>query len=420
MKLKLLVILMISLLAISCGRKIDQEIVFWHALGGPLGDALNEMIYDFNREHPDIRIKAISMGNYQALSQKIMASIQAGNQPDIAQVFESWTANLVKGNALLALDDFIDNDENFRAELNDFFPVFIKSSTINDKIYSFPFNKSVRVMYYNKDVFYRNGLDYNKPPQTWEDFLDLCKLFTQDRSGDGRTDLWGTTFTTDMWRFENLLLQAGGHIMNEDYTKPAFNSPEGLEALNFFNRLLNVDKSAYVSSGHEGQNHFLAESVAFVEGSSVSYVYMRNAEITFNLGIAAVPSFRTERNIISGTNIAIFDKGNDEKSKAAWEFIKWFTAPEQTAKFSALTYYMPVRRSAFEQDHIQKMLVEHPGLADVYRQLEFAEFEPQIPAWFEFRKNFEEIVLEKVFLQTISPEDALRQAEQRLLNELNK
>ncbi len=417
---KITVILLLMLLMTACSRKAEQEIVFWHALGGPLGDALNTMIYDFNREHPEIRIKAISMGNYQALSQKIMASIQAGNQPDIAQVFESWTANLVKGGALLSLNEFIYNDNLYVKELDDFYPVFLKSCTIDNEIWSFPFNKSVRVMYYNKDIFYRNGLDYKKAPATWSDFIDKAKLLTQDLNGNGRNDVWGTTFTTDMWRFENLLLQAGGSLMNEDYTKPTFNSPEGIEALEFLYRLLNIDKSAYISTGYDGQNHFLAGNVAMIEGSSVSYVFMRNAEITFNMGIAGVPVFRTNRNIISGTNIAIFDKGDEKKSKAAWEFIKWFTGPEQTAKFSSLTYYMPVRRSAFNESYIQEMLAEHPGLIDVYQQLESADFEPQIPAWFEFRKNFEEIVLERVFSGTLSPKDALQNAELRLINELKK
>jgi ABC-type glycerol-3-phosphate transport system substrate-binding protein len=372
------------------------------------------MIYDFNREHPDIRIRAISMGNYQALSQKLMASIQAGNQPDLSQVFESWTANLVRGNALVPLDQFIESDPEFLATIDDIFPVFILSNTLDGQIWSFPFNKSVRVMYYNKDAFFREGLCHDSPPRTWEEYIDLCRLFTQDRTGSGRNDMWGTTFHTDMWRFENLLLQAGGDLMNDDYTEPMFNSPEGVEALNFFDQLLNVDKSAYLSTGHEGQNHFLAETVAFVEGSSVSYVFMKDAAITFNLGIAAIPTFRTSRNIISGTNIAMFEKGDPEKTKAAWKFIKWFSEPKQTAKFSSLTYYMPVRRSAFDEPVIQQLLTEHPGMAEVYKQLDTAEFEPQIPEWFEFRANFEEIVLERVLNRTISAEEALDQAARRL------
>jgi multiple sugar transport system substrate-binding protein len=406
---KILLISVIALLILSgCAKKQTQELIFWHALGGPPGDALNEMVNDFNREHPDIRIKAISMGNYQALSQKIMASIQARNQPDLAQVYESWTANLINGNAIVCLDDFIENDPEFKENMSDIFPVFIACNTFDGKIWSFPFNKSVRVMYYNKDYFFRHGLDYNAPPTTWEEYLDLCKLFTEERR-------WGTAFNTDMWRFENLLLQAGGHIMNEDETIPLFNSPEGLEALNFFIRLLHEDRSAYLAPSFDAQSHFLAETIAFVEGSSVSYTFMKDAHIGFNMGLAPVPTFR---NIISGTNIAIFNKNNPERAKAAWEFIRWFSLPKQTAKFAALTNYMPLRMSALEQPEIQKLIKDQPGLIGIYNQLNYAEFEPQIPQWFEFRRNFEEMVLENVFLGNIKPEVALQQAEQRLLREL--
>ncbi|MCL1826908.1 MAG: ABC transporter substrate-binding protein [Candidatus Cloacimonetes bacterium] len=405
--------LVCCLFLITCGTRHSTEIVFWHALGGPPGDTLNRMVEDFNHEHPDIRVKAISMGNYQALSQKIMASIQANNQPDLAQVYESWTANLINGQAIVQLDQFIDDDPAFKADLADIFPVFIKSNTFDGKIYSFPFNKSVRVMYYNKDIFYRNGLDHEAPPVTWQEFIELCKLFTTDRKGTGKIDQCGTSFNTDMWRFENLLLQAGGDILNPDQTTPAFNTEAGIEALEFFLKLLHEDKSAYLSPSFEAQNHFLAENIAFVEGSSTSYIWMQTAEVNFNMGIAPVPIYKTDRNIISGTNIAIFDKKDTARSKAAWEFVKWFSLPEQTAKFSANTYYMPIRRSAIELPILQEKLQEQPGLLGIYKQLENADIEPQIPKWFEFRRYMEENVLEKVFLQNLSPSEALLQAETR-------
>jgi len=416
MKYRYILIILLCIALQSCTRKATREIVFWHALGGPPGDALESLVHEFNRTHPDIHIKSISMGSYQALSQKIMASIQTGTQPDISQVYESWTANLKKDNVILPLDGFIEADSLFKASLDDIYPVFIDNNTIDGQIWSFPFNKSVRVMYYNKDLFYRHGLDYDRPPKTWQEYRELCQLFT---TGSGSEKKWGTTFNTDVWRFENLLLQAGGELMDADFGRPLFNSQAGVEALQFLTTLLNVDQTAYQSSGYDGQNNFLAQNVAFIEGSSASYAYMRDAEITFNMGVAAVPYFRTRRNFISGTNIAIFDKGDTVKSAASFEFIKWFTSAEQTARFSALTNYMPVRRSAFQQEAIQAMLIEHPSLADVYEQLEYAEFEPQIPAWFEFRKYLEEKVLESVFLQNISPQEALSVAEQRFLTDLN-
>jgi len=396
------------------------EIKFWHALGGPLGDALTQLVDEFNRTHEDIYVRVISMGNYQALSQKLMASLQADNQPELAQVFESWTANFIEGDVLVPMDDFINSDPTFKVQMDDFYPVFIKSNTINGKIWSFPFNKSLRVLFYNKDAFYRAGLDHEKAPVTWNDFRQYAKRLSQDNNNDGTYDIYGSTFAISAWQFENLLLQAGGRIMNEDYTTAMFNSPEGIEAINFMSTLLNQDKTVYLSTGYEGQNDFLSGKVAMLESSSVSYAYMQESGIPFNLGVSAIPVYKNNKSIVSGTNVAIFKSKDKKKEDAAWEFIKWFTDTKQTARFSEMTYYMPIRKSAMQEANIQAMLAENKGLAEVYAQLESAEYEPQIPEWFELRKYIEEQVIEKVFRNTLQAKQALDTAAKKLNEDIKK
>ncbi len=426
MKKIIILVLLLSVLLISCGKKKETasnvtEVTFWHAMGGPLGVALNKLIDEFNSTHPNIHIKGVGMGNYQALSQKLMASIQTGNQPDIAQVFEAWTANMMKGDVILPLDSLMAQDPDFTDEdLKDIFPVFIKSNTINGKMMSMPFNKSVSVLYYNKDMFFKNKLDPNKPPKTWKEFREVCKKLTKDTNGDGKKDVWGFTMNISAWQFENLLVQAGGEIMDSTYTKPMFNSKAGLEALNFITTLLNKDKTAYLSTGYEGQNDFLAGKVAMYQSSSVSMAYMKRTGIDFNIGVAAIPSYKTKKNIISGTNVAIFKSNNDKVEKAAWEFIKWFTDTKQTAKWSDMTYYMPVRKSAFEEPQIKQRLQSNPETASVYEQLKYATWEPQISEWFQTRKYLEDHVIEKVIRGVTDPKKALDDAAKMLEEKLKK
>ncbi|MBW6516251.1 MAG: ABC transporter substrate-binding protein [Candidatus Cloacimonetes bacterium] len=409
-------VLLLTIFLFGCGqRERAEQLEFWHALGGPLGDALNELIREFNAAHPDIHINAISMGNYTALSQKLMASIQAGTQPDIAQVFESWTAGLVAGGVLVPFDKLIEEDEDFGEEdFADIYQVFIDSSTMDGKLWSFPFNKSVRVLYYNKDIFFRTGLDPNRPPRTWEEFREYCRKTTIDLTGNGQIDQYGTTFSTSVWMFENLLLQAGGELMTPDYRRPLFHLEPGVKALEHLNTLLNVDGTAYLSAGFEWQNDLLASKVAMVEGSSVSAVYMKRAGIDFFLGIAALPIDETNRSVISGTNICIFDTKDEKRHRAAWTFIKWFTDTEQTARWSYMTYYMPVRKSAFEVSILQNRLYSNPEMAEVYDQLAYATFEPPIAEWFEIRRHLEEQVLERVLRQRIGAREALQSAADRL------
>jgi ABC-type glycerol-3-phosphate transport system substrate-binding protein len=233
-------------------------------------------------------------------------------------------------------------------------------------------------------------------------------------TGNNVPDQYGTTFSTSVWMFENLLLQAGGEMMNPDYSRARFNEEPGIIALEHLNTLLNVDQTAYLSAGFEWQNDLLASKVAMVEGSSVSAVYMQQAGIDFFLGMAALPTRDTKRNVISGTNICIFDTEDDERHRAAWEFVKWFTDTKQTARWSYLTYYMPVRESAFGEQQLSNRLRLNPEMADVYDQLSYATFEPPIPEWFEIRRYLEEQVLERVLRQRIGPREALDNAAQRL------
>lgn len=426
MKKALMIFAVVMLLLTGCSKqqKVNNdvtEVIFWQAMGGPLGDALAELVEEFNSTHPDIHVNSINMGNYTALSQKLMASIQTGNQPHVAQAYEAWIANFIDGEVIIPIEDFIAKDPDFGGEeLADMYDVFIKSNTMDGKLVSFPFNKSVRVQYYNKDILFQNDLDPNKPPKTWDEFLHYADLLTQDLDGDGKIDQYGTTLKISAWQFENLLLQAGGKIMNEDNTKPLFNSKAGIESLDYLNTLLNDNKSAYLSPGYEGQKDFTARKIAFYEDSSVSMAYMLRTGIDFNLGISAIPIKETKKNIISGTNVVIFDSEDEKVEWAAWEFVKWFTEAKQTARWSELTYYMPVRKSAFQEEALKKRLQSNPEIASVYEQLEHATFEPQISEWFETRKYLEEQVIEKVLRGTLTPKKALDNAAELIKEKIAK
>lgn len=420
MRRLLVALILISLLLSSCGKGIlsnKVQVTFWHGLSGPLGDVLNQMIVEFNKTHKDIEIVPNSVSSYTALSQKLMASIQAKKQPDIAQVFESWTAKYIEADVLVSISDMIANDPEYQKNLNDIYPVFLNSNTYQGKIMSFPFNKSVRAYFYNKDAFYRAGLDPNYFPKTWEEFRHYCSLLSNPNPSSGRAT-YGTNFNVNEWQFINLLYQAGGQILSED-GKPMLNSVYGIEALSFIVDIMHKDKSVYLVREYEGQNDFLAGIVAMYEGSSVSITHMRQQPINFNIGYAPLPVHKTAQSAVSGANIVIFKSGDEKREKAAWEFIKWFTDTDQTAKWSVKTSYMPVRKSAMQSATIQDFLSESPQYKGIYEQLEYAVSEPQISAWFNVRLELKGY-LEKAIRAEISPSAALNDANQMFVDQMEK
>jgi multiple sugar transport system substrate-binding protein len=408
---KLLIILLIAMMlfSLSCGKKAAATKVtvnFWHGLGGPLGDALNEMVKEYNKTHPETEVVLNQVSSYEALSQKLMASIQANQQPDIAQVFESWTSKFIEAKVIVPMDDMIKADKDFKDQkLEDFYPVFVNSNTFNGKVWSFPFNKSVRMIFYNKDAFVRANLDPNKPPANWDQFRAYCKTFTKDLNGDKQPDTYGSNFAPNAWQFINLLYQAGGQVIDKD-GKVVINQKPGVEALTYLTDLINKDKTVYLVTGYNGQNDFLASKVAMYEGSSVSITHMKQQTINFNMGYAPLPIYKTNQSAISGSNVVIFKNKDPKKEKAAWDFIKWFTDTEQTAKWSSLTNYMPVRKSAMQTKTMQDLLASHEQYKAVYAQLDNAITEPQIPEWFDARPELEKTI-EIALLKKKTPQQAL-------------
>ena len=87
---------------VSCGGTDGggETLRFWHAMGGPLGRSLGGLVTDYNAANPDGALESVSMGRYQALSQKIMAAVAAGGPPDVAQCYEAWAANLIENGSL--------------------------------------------------------------------------------------------------------------------------------------------------------------------------------------------------------------------------------------------------------------------------------------------------------------------------------
>ncbi|HOO76511.1 MAG TPA: ABC transporter substrate-binding protein [bacterium] len=383
------------------------EIRFWHAMGGPLGEVLGEMIDEFNRAHPESFIRAESMGSYEALKQKLLASIIAGNQPDMAQAYEAWISTLLGGEALVDLGEL---DPEFREEdLDDFYPVFIDDSLYLDKLYSLPFNKSVPVIYYNRDMFRRAGLDPDLPPRTWDEFVEVSRKLTRDLDGDGKPDQWGHKFTDHATYFECLLVQNGGSIIDPESGRMAFNSERGVEALSFLVDLVRTYEAAdFYLGGYQHQVDFAAQNVGMIVASCVSRSFMTK-QLNFDWGMAPLLEKERPGSLVYGTNIVIFSRSSRRKQEAAWRFIKWFTSPEQTARWSIRTNYVPVRRSALDLPVMKSAIAEKPSTAVPIRALEYGFFEPRMAQWLRVREYLGDAVKEALLLK-LTPKQALDRA----------
>jgi multiple sugar transport system substrate-binding protein len=399
----------------SCGGGGDaaDDVRFWHAMGGPLGRSLGSLVEDYNAAHPEDALESVSMGRYEALSQKLMAAVAAGGPPDIAQCYEAWTANLVENESIVPLSTLVLGADGIPQEsMADFYDIFLRGGSHDGVLWSFPFNKSVRCLYYNKDHFREAGLDPEQAPRSWMEYRNYARKLTVDADGDGKPERLGLASQITATMFENLLVQNGGALLNPDETAATFDSPEGVEALQFMLDLLVNDGTAQLSQGFEYQNEFLAGKVSMIEGSSVSLAFIEG-KYDFELGIAPLPAGKLDTQLVAGTDVVIFAT-SPERQQRAWRFVRWFTETPQTARWSAETGYLPVRKSAMDHPILLEKMKANPGLREAYAQLRRAVPQPKTAGWYAGRDILEREAIEPVLRGKMQPAEALAAAAERV------
>ncbi|HOY68852.1 MAG TPA: ABC transporter substrate-binding protein [Candidatus Ozemobacteraceae bacterium] len=390
-----------SMAGIGESGKDRVEVVFWHAMGGPLGNVMNDLIDRFNKSQPTYFIKGIPMGSYDTLAKKLLASLVAKSAPDIAQNYETLTKKFIKHRKIVCLDDLLASEpENIKADI---IPVLLENNTFDGKLWSFPFNKSVPVLYYNKELFRQAGLDPEQPPQTLTELASYARQITRHftPAQGGRPTVMGfATGKANVWMFLCRVMQFGGRLIAERGDTSHFHEPASVRAVSFIQEMLK-EGIAVEAQGFDHQNDFKAQRVAMIENSIVSKVHMESG-LKFEYGIAPLPGEATRAVILSGSNINIFNNGNPDKIKGAWEFIKWFTSTDIGAEWSVRTTYVPVRTSSLRSPVLVSALEKDPNLRAPYQELEYIAFEPRLSCWFEVRDLMAD-VLERATLEMGDP-----------------
>lgn len=386
-------------------------ITFWYALGGSKGKTFEAMVEEFNKTNPDgITVEAIYSGKYGETAQKVIAAIASDTLPNggVIPAGPLWTGR--EGNYKIA--EYVKGPDGL--DMDDFWPVLWTYNEYDGKVCSLPFNNSTPVMYYNKDLMKKAGLDPEKPPQTWDELKSMAKQIVEKVTGEPKT--WGVDTSSPDWILKALIIQNGGKIMNDDATEPLFASEAGYEALSWWKSL--VDEGLMPAAQHKGaRDLFIAGHLGFLYSSTGSVgKVMGGAQ--FDWGTAFLPKKVKYGATVGGAALTLFPS-TKEKEDATWKFLKWLLSPENTAKWTVATGYVPVRKSILQSPEVQELFKEHPQYRAGFEQLEYAETYPHF--WeMGALDNFFRKAMEKVELGTMEPKAALDEASELLKAEMAK
>ena len=324
------------------------EVSFWHGFAaGTNQDATNALVQKFNDAHTGkIHVTATYAGNYDDTYAKLKAAIQSGQTPSLVQLYDIATRFMIDSKQVTPMQTFMDADK-FNPGLE---PVIASYFSINNKLYSMPWNNSMPILYYNKDAFTAAGLDPNKPPQTLDEIRTMAQKLTK-KDSSGNVTQYGFGAAIYGWFLEQFAARADVQMCNNGNgrdklaTKLLSDDPKLVKVMDWWKGML-ADGLA-LNTGRPTANMqtaFKAGRVA-ITLESTGFLGGAVSGSKFQVGTGFYP--RSESStaggpIVGGASLWIMNQGHPTyEQKASWEFVKFLMAPENMAYWHTKTGYFP-------------------------------------------------------------------------------
>ena len=313
---------------------------------GAMMDWMRPMAEKFMELHPGTKVNVIE----EPAGGQLDAMIAAGNQPDIfVGSFGYMAAKYAAMDVLVPLEDMPGAEELFaRLDPNTLYKYY-------GHYYYVPAGIDITVMIYNKELFKEAGLDPEKPPETFDEFLAAAEKIQALPPREDGSKVYGTVFWNDalVWGgwYWNMLAPiyfningAKYRVMNSIGTDIVFDKPEAKMA-EFFE----FCKKAQQFAPPTMEQNFFSRSI----GMWLQYGYSwapnlkeakdRPMVIGEDVDVAPVPAPEkgmTHYTTLGGRPYLIF-QSTPERELLAWEFVKFLMEDENSLSFCKELGYLP-------------------------------------------------------------------------------
>ncbi len=331
----------------------ETEITWWHAMGGALGETVNEIAEKFNASQDDYTITPVFKGTYEETLTAGIAAFRAGEQPNVMQVFDAGAATVIgaKGATVPVQDLLSDNGIDFNIE--DYIAgVRYFYADSDGKMIGMPFNSSTPIMYYNMDALAAAGVE---PPKTWEEFQSTTAPALKDAGYIPLSQShlpW--IFTENFHSRHNLPFATNNNgydgtdtqiLVNNDAIKAHFKAVSEWKENGMF--------EWYGTGWGDNQTPFEEGKVAIWLGSSGSFGGLSKKDLPFEFSATLLPyweSVTTEptQTFIGGASLFAMAGKSAEENKATAEFFRFLTSPEIQYFWHAETGYVPITNAAYD------------------------------------------------------------------------
>jgi multiple sugar transport system substrate-binding protein len=368
-----LVAVIMPWLIAACADPSPRETVLELWAMGREGEVVTELMPEFERMHPGIRVKVQQLP-WTAAHEKLLTAFVGGSTPDLAQLGNTWIPEFAALGALATLEPAVAGSTVVQKD--DYFPGVWDTNTFAGRLYGVPWYIDTRLLFYRRDIL--AGAGFAEPPRSWPEWMEML-VAIKERVGPDRYAI-----LLPLNEFEPLLalaLQQEDTLLREEGRWGNFRGPGFRRALAFYLEMFRRDLAPVATNtqisnvwNELGRGYFSF----YISGPWNIEEFKRRlpAEQQESWMTAPLPGPEGPgASIAGGASLVVFE--SSRRKEAAWKLVEYLSRPEVQIRFHALTGNLPPRRSTWSDVRLAGD-VHARAFRD---QLERVKPAPKVPEW---------------------------------------
>jgi multiple sugar transport system substrate-binding protein len=372
----------------GCGDEDDNGLTFFFQANPEESAARIRVVEEFQRTHPDIRVRAVLSGPDPM--QQMSTFCSGGKCPDVLMAWELTYAGLADRGVLLDLNAMLARDRAVGAQLSERIGPLYDTFTFKNGQFALPEQWSGNFLFYNTKLF--SDAKVKPPPARWEEpwsfaeFLDAARSLTK-RDGSGTVTQWGFVDTWVPSYSAGLFGMNNGSPWCIPRTNPThinFDDDAFIEGVQFYANLAAKHKVAPTAVDQQSMSTmdlFSAGKAAMAMGGHWRYQTFSRADyLDFDVTILpSGPKAHVSRSDIGTTGLAI--AASSPRKEQAWEFVKFATGPVGQALIAETGLFVPVLTSVIDSPAFAHAHSRIRNLAVLTGGPAHSGYLPVTPAW---------------------------------------
>jgi sn-glycerol 3-phosphate transport system substrate-binding protein len=350
-------------------------ISFWHSMTDDAGMEFENYIKEFNATlgaEKGIIVESVFQGQYSDATAKLrplLQNKQGDRLPDVMQIDATGVVDYLNTEYAFTVDDALAVDGAY--DLNQIIQAPLKAWSYGGRQLGIPVSASTTVMYYNKTLLDAAGID--RPPSTFDGIIETAGKLPALNANGQKITAFAQMPNSPL--LANWIGQIPGQDAEASYIVDKRNGRDGtasklvcdtegtlLSFLRAWKRMYDAGALLNVSDGLN--NLFLTQQIAFLTASTSNLSsLLTQIDNRFELGCAYFPRIDQASNFgatVSGAALFMFNKGDQVKTAAAWELVKFMSSAPIQARFSVATGYMPVNAGSYAEEIYTAYAARYP------------------------------------------------------------